>query len=174
MGASGGAIWSPWLRIPTQLLSLEPCHSSILRKSHYYCSLFCSPANINYKHKRAVSAILLLSSITALQTRECLCKPKAKLRPVMKVLSEGFFLTLLFYFKNIQQGHGIVTVCGSMGRQQVLGNHLWKRMKEIANVDSMRPSKAEELEGLWYKLADLSAPKWSHKAIRKSSTSRNF
>lgn len=42
----------------------------------------------------------------------------------MQVLSEGFFLTLLLYFKNIQQSHGIVTVCGSMGRLQVLGNRL--------------------------------------------------
>lgn len=42
----------------------------------------------------------------------------------MKVLFEGFFLTLLLYFKNIQQGHGIVTVCGSMGRLEVLGNYL--------------------------------------------------
>lgn len=42
----------------------------------------------------------------------------------MKVLFEGFFLTLLLYFKSIQQGHGIVTVCGSMGRLKVLGNYL--------------------------------------------------
>ena len=29
-GASGGAILSPWLRMPAQLESREPCHSSIL------------------------------------------------------------------------------------------------------------------------------------------------
>lgn len=56
----------------------------------------------------------------------------------MKVLSEGFFFTLLLHFKNIQQGHGIVPVCGSMSRLQVLGNHLWKGMKEMAGVDSTR------------------------------------
>ena len=30
-GASGGAILSPWLKIPTQLVSRDPCHSSILQ-----------------------------------------------------------------------------------------------------------------------------------------------
>lgn len=34
----------------------------------------------------------------------------------MKVISEGFFFTLLLYFKDIKQGHSIVTVCGSMSR----------------------------------------------------------
>ena len=57
-----------------------------------------------------------MSSLTALQARDCLPKPNVKWRPVMKVLSEGFFFTLLLNFKDIQQGHGIVTVCGSMGR----------------------------------------------------------
>ena len=56
----------------------------------------------------------------------------------MKVLSEGFFFTFLLNFKDIQQGHGIVTVCGSMGRLQVLGNHLRKRMKDKVDVDSVR------------------------------------
>lgn len=68
-------------------------------------------------------------------------KPKATLRPVMKVLFEGFFLTLLLYFKNIQQGHGVVTVCGSVGRLKVLGDYLWERMKDMANEDSNDQTK---------------------------------
>lgn len=31
-GASGGAILRPLLKIPTQLVSREPCHSNILGK----------------------------------------------------------------------------------------------------------------------------------------------
>ena len=30
-GASGGAIRNPWFSIPTQFVSLEPCHRSILK-----------------------------------------------------------------------------------------------------------------------------------------------
>ena len=30
-GASGGAILNPWLKIPTQLVSLDPCHSNCLK-----------------------------------------------------------------------------------------------------------------------------------------------
>ena len=31
-GASGGAILNPWLKIPTQFVSREPCHNNILKR----------------------------------------------------------------------------------------------------------------------------------------------
>ena len=46
-GASGGAILNPWLKIPTQLVSLDPCHSNCLKINNTWITntfltvLFC-------------------------------------------------------------------------------------------------------------------------------------
>ena len=40
-GASGGAILNPWLRMPTQLVRREPCHSSCLCVCVCVCVCVC-------------------------------------------------------------------------------------------------------------------------------------